>query len=154
MWREPPDPWRPPDVAPEWMNPADRGRLEFDRARGRAEQTQLPRESGAPRAARQWVDRHFGPDLSDDKLAIAQLLVSELVTNALIHGHGAILLQARLDGGRLVAEVIDEGDGFQWSEPEPNPDRIGGWGLTVVAGGSDRWGIREGANHVWFELNL
>ena len=71
-----------------------------------------------------------------------------------MHGRGTIILRARLDDGHLLAEVIDEGDGFEWSAPEADPERVGGWGLTVVAGGSDRWGIREGANHVWFELNL
>ena len=136
------------------MTPVDAGESPLDRRGGHPQQAQLARETGAPKAARDWVQRHFGAALSDDKLAIAQLLVSELVTNALMHGQGTIVLRARLHDGRLRAEVIDEGDGFEWSQPDPDPERVGGWGLTVVAGGSDRWGIGEGANHVWFELNL
>jgi anti-sigma regulatory factor (Ser/Thr protein kinase) len=154
MWRERPDAWNPPRAPREWMNPDDAEQWAYGRGGGRAGQTQLSRDPGAPKVARDWVDRHFGTELSDDKLAIAQLLVSELVTNALMHGRGAIVLRAQLEDGRLRAEVIDEGDGFDWSEPKPDPDRVRGWGLSVVAGGSDRWGIREGANHVWFELNL
>ena len=98
MWRELPDQWGL-DTSRAWMKPDDdRGSADH---LARAQQAELPRDPGAPKAARDWVDRHFGPELSDDKLAIAQLLVSELVTNALMHGRGAIILRARLDDGRL-----------------------------------------------------
>lgn len=59
-----------------------------------------------------------------------------------------------LDSARFFAEVIDEGHGFSWTPPKPVPEPIGGWGLTVVAGESDRWGIYGGTTHVWSELNL
>ena len=54
------------------------------------------------------------------------------------------------DGVRL--EVIDEGPGFQISDPEF--DRHGGWGLALVETMSDRWGIERGERtRVWFELS-
>ena len=40
-------------------------------------------------------------------------MVSELVTNAVIHGHGAITLKLRVDGDDVYGEVVDEGGGFE-----------------------------------------
>jgi anti-sigma regulatory factor (Ser/Thr protein kinase) len=156
MWRELPDRLSSSEAPPERMNPAGSGQpaVESWPAPGQPGEVELTRDSRAPRTAREWVGDHFGSALGEDKLAIAKLLVSELVTNALVHGQGTIVLRARLDRGRLVAEVIDQGHGFEWSHPEADLEQVRGWGLVVVAGGSDRWGIREGANHVWFELNL
>jgi anti-sigma regulatory factor (Ser/Thr protein kinase) len=121
---------------------------------GSSSEVELPRDATAPRAARGWVTHHFGADLSEATLATAKLLLSELVSNAVLHGEGAITLRAVLDRDRFFAEVIDEGHGFSWTPPRPAPEPIGGWGLTVVAGESDRWGIYEGTTHVWFELKL
>jgi anti-sigma regulatory factor (Ser/Thr protein kinase) len=117
-------------------------------------EVELTRDLTAPGAARGWVTHHFGAELSEDTLATAKLLLSELVSNAVLHGEGAITLRALLEGDRFFAEVIDEGHGFSWTPPRPAPDPIGGWGLTVVAGESERWGIYEGTTHVWFELKL
>lgn len=117
-------------------------------------EVELTRDLTAPRAARGWVTQQFGAELSEATLATAKLLLSELVSNAVLHGEGAITLRALLERDRFFAEVIDEGHGFSWTPPKPARQPIGGWGLTVVAGESDRWGIYEGTTHVWFELKL
>jgi anti-sigma regulatory factor (Ser/Thr protein kinase) len=113
----------------------------------------LSRDSTAPRTARAWLGRQFGADLGDGTLATAKLLVSEIVTNAVVHGEGEIVLRARLDRGRLFAEVIDQGNGFTWTVPEADGERTQGWGLMVVAGEADRWGVNGLTTHVWFELS-
>jgi anti-sigma regulatory factor (Ser/Thr protein kinase) len=113
----------------------------------------LSRDPTAPRTARAWLGREFGADLGDGTLATAKLLVSEIVTNAVVHGEGEIVLRARLDQGRLFAEVIDQGHGFTWTAPEPDRGRSNGWGLMLVAGEADRWGVDGVPTHVWFELN-
>jgi len=52
---------------------------------------ELPRDRTAPRRARQVVEEHAAA-LTGERLDAARLLVSELVTNALMHGSGAITL--------------------------------------------------------------
>jgi anti-sigma regulatory factor (Ser/Thr protein kinase) len=113
----------------------------------------LSRDPTAPRTARAWLATLFGAELGESTLATAKLLVSEIVTNAVLHGQGDIVLRVRLDRGRLFAEVTDQGHGFTWTIPEPDRERTTGWGLMVVAGEADRWGVDGVTTHVWFELN-
>jgi anti-sigma regulatory factor (Ser/Thr protein kinase) len=120
--------------------------------RDRTQVLGLPHDPSAPRTARAWLGREFGTELGDGTLATAKLLVSEIVTNAVRHGEGDIVLRARLDPGRLFAEVIDEGHGFTWTVPERDRERSTGWGLMLVAGEADRWGVDGVTTHVWFEL--
>lgn len=89
-------------------------------------------------------------------LATLQLLISELVTNAVIHPHAPIgskiALTASLAAGTIRVEVLDQGNGFV---PTPrDPARItGGYGLFLLEQQAARWGIdRRGGNSVWFEL--
>lgn len=71
-----------------------------------------------------------------------ELAVSELVSNALLHGSGEIHVHLSCDhGGRVRLEVGDEGR----EEPEaPRPHlaerRIGGWGLRFVDQLAESWG--------------
>jgi anti-sigma regulatory factor (Ser/Thr protein kinase) len=87
-------------------------------------------------------------------LITARLLVSELVSNAVTHGHGRITLRAQLFERRLLVEVIDEGDGFdrRLRERGFRTPGVGGWGLSVVDAESSCWGVRRDSSHVWFEL--
>ena len=82
----------------------------------------------------------------------AELLVSELAANALLHGEGQITLHARLDDDRLLVEVVDAGSGFERELRRSEFDQIGGWGLDIVDEIASRWGVHEGTTHVWFEL--
>ena len=112
----------------------------------------LPRTRGAPALARRSLARWFVADVEGDELRTAELLVSELVTNAVMHGSGTITLRAHLDEDRLLVEVIDEGRGFERTVRNSDFDRVGGHGLTIVDAEASRWGIHEGTTHVWFEL--
>jgi len=96
--------------------------------------------------------------LSQRRLEDAQLLVSELVTNAVRHAGLAeeetIQLVVETDDRGMRVEVCDHGPGFELSEPAPDPTRPSGWGLYLVRELSDRWGIdRDGQTRVWFELD-
>jgi anti-sigma regulatory factor (Ser/Thr protein kinase) len=134
-------------------DPTTASTLDAD-APGPAIELGLDRDRTAPSIARAWISRRFAADIDGIKLSIARLLVSELVTNALVHGQGAIVLRARLEPGQLFAEVMDEGDGFSWTAPTHDPERTRGWGLALVAGQSDRWGIHQGPASVWFEMSV
>ena len=117
-------------------------------------ESELPRGLDAPGVARQLVADWFAPALSEGMLATTRLLVSEIVTNAVRHGRGMIMLRARLFEDRLVVEVIDQGGGFERKARERDIQRmgVGGWGLSIVDAESSRWGVCPGAAHVWFEL--
>ncbi len=112
----------------------------------------ISREQAAPgvarRALRDWCPAGIDPGLLDD----AELLVSELVTNALRHGRGAIELRAAVDDNRVFVEVVDEGSGFERTLRRGDFDQVGGWGLEIVEELASRWGVHEGTTHVWFEL--
>lgn len=88
----------------------------------------------------------------------AQLLVSELVTNAIRHaglqGEDVITLVVEASDHALRIEVSDPGPGFAPADPEPDPGRSSGWGLYLVRELSDRWGVERNApTRVWFELD-
>ena len=82
------------------------------------------------------------------------LAVSELVTNAVLHGRGPIELRVTHDHDRVLGEVVDQGAGFEHQARTLAIDTVGGRGLSIVAAVSDRWGIHAGSSHVWFEMRL
>jgi anti-sigma regulatory factor (Ser/Thr protein kinase) len=104
--------------------------------------------------ARNWVTsfvaEHGGGDaLRDD----AALVVSELVTNALRHGSGTVVLRASFVDGRLNIAVSDSGDALPHQLPI-DADRIGGLGLHIVERISGEWGVSPfpGGKTVWAVL--
>ncbi len=102
--------------------------------------------------ARSAISDRFAEELGRGCIGQLWLVVSELVTNAVVHGRGAITLRIRVDGDRVYGEVVDEGGGFEWEVRERGPDAVTGRGLMIVDALSRRWGIHEGTTHVWFEL--
>ena len=102
--------------------------------------------------ARRWVVRSFGAALEAGELERAVIITSELVTNAVVHGHGTVVLRGELSEDRLLIEVIDEGDGFERTVREHDFETVGGWGLTIVDAEAGRWGIHGAKTHVWFEV--
>ncbi len=114
-------------------------------------EVELPRETAASHIARRALRSACADRVESELLIDAELLVSELATNALLHGRGNIKLRAAIDEQRLWAAVIDEGGGFDDSLRERKSDRIGGWGLDLVDVLSSSWGV-EDSSKVWFEL--
>jgi anti-sigma regulatory factor (Ser/Thr protein kinase) len=115
-------------------------------------QVELARDPVAPGNARRALRSLCADHIENDLLVDAELLVSELVTNALRHGQGDISLRARVDEERLRVEVIDAGCGFAYDPRCSDVDEVGGWGLDIVDVVSSRWGVHDGAARVWFEL--
>jgi anti-sigma regulatory factor (Ser/Thr protein kinase) len=109
----------------------------------------LPRDHGAPGQARALLREH-ADGLDRGRLDTAVLLISELVTNAVLHGTGEIRLTIDIGGDDARFSVCDEGGGNPIVRPDPGPD--GGWGLRLVGQLASRWGVREGRTQVWFEL--
>jgi anti-sigma regulatory factor (Ser/Thr protein kinase) len=92
------------------------------------------------------------PQLLQDEVV---LLVSELVTNAVIHGRAPIQLRMRKSSDSLVLEVRD-GALHLPRRLRPTYDDEHGRGLQLVSLLADRWGTRatpEGKS-VWCVFSL
>ena len=110
----------------------------------------LPRHVSAPRLARTALRSLLAsrgwPPAQD-----AELVISELVANAVEHGAGPITLTLWLTEGRIRGEVADAGTGAPPAPVESSEDSERGRGLTLVDALSERWGAAETASRVWFE---
>lgn len=121
---------------------------------------ELPRTHDSPWLARRALGDWYGASLQPDELHRAKLLTSELVTNAVLHGRGRIVLAAGLSHGRLRVQVTDEGHGFAYRDGHRGGDRTQrfyhqrGRGLAIVEAESARWGIGQDTTQVWFELTV
>jgi anti-sigma regulatory factor (Ser/Thr protein kinase) len=90
-----------------------------------------------------------------------RLLVSELVTNSVLHGgagpEDSVQVHVDRPDHCVHVEVCDNGGG--WMEPTrstslDSDEPAGGWGLMLVGALADRWGVSAGERTcVWFELN-
>lgn len=115
----------------------------------------LTPETTAPGRARDFVARACAAWHGEQYSEIGQLVVSELVSNAVVHSGTAIEVEVRLDGDRLRLSVHDDGDGVPRVVP---PDRriIGGVGLDLVSRVARSWGVTadpHGGKDVWCELS-
>ena len=117
----------------------------------------LQRTVGAPREARERV-RQYATSLGAQCTEDTELLVSELVTNAVKYGpeEGEIRLIVDIEGSRLRVTVHDTGAGpLPLMRPVKRPaGQGGGHGLQLVEMISDRWGVERGSTRVWFEIDL
>jgi anti-sigma regulatory factor (Ser/Thr protein kinase) len=119
-----------------------------------AQRVELASSDSSAQEARRFVHEvagHLDASLLDDLL----LVISELVTNSVVHGPGDLITVelAVLDSERVRGEVCDEG------APTPKQRVVdtgqntpGGFGLMLVDRLTSRWGIRNNSTHVWFEL--
>jgi anti-sigma regulatory factor (Ser/Thr protein kinase) len=88
----------------------------------------------------------------DAQVPALELAVSELVTNALEHGDGAIELQLSAQGDELRLEVADQGrDPVPPARRDDPVGEVGGWGLRMVDEVADAWGADSTAmeTRVW-----
>ncbi len=106
----------------------------------------------APARARTSI-RALGLSLSPPVLCDVQLVVSELVTNAVTHGpRESIRVELELLGRDVVrGEIVDQGVGGAPAiqRAERDPDSLG---LRVVDELTTAWGARAGSTQVWFEI--
>ena len=120
---------------------------------GRFEQ-QLHNRHEAPTLARSSLTQWLDSTLERHELDTARLLTTELVTNAVLHGDGEIILKAHLNDHRLLVEVVDHGHGFGNTVLRRRSGDPPGLGLTIVDTEATRWGIQARPTQVWFELGL
>jgi two-component sensor histidine kinase len=109
-----------------------------------------------PGDARRDVATYLMPWALDGLTPVATLVVSELVTNALVHAPGPIGLRAAIRGDVLHIAVEDTGIGVPRCR---EPDEHGGRGLQIVAALALDWGINlledgRGGKATWAQLPL
>jgi serine phosphatase RsbU (regulator of sigma subunit)/anti-sigma regulatory factor (Ser/Thr protein kinase) len=118
--------------------------------------TELVADVSAAGTARRFVGRHLQSwGVEDEQTATAQLCVSELVTNAVIHTGTGPAVTVRLDDDCILVLVSDHGGHGAVRQPEEaQPDDISGRGLTLVDALSTTWSAERNADGttVWFEL--
>jgi anti-sigma regulatory factor (Ser/Thr protein kinase) len=114
----------------------------------------LPARIGAPREARDAARTAMGRwGLSQDTADTVALVVSELVTNAVLHTGSAPTLRMRASEGTVNVEVSDD-DSRPPRMRDPDDDEDGGRGLHLIEALSRRWGVRttRTGKVVWCEI--
>ncbi|NAZ78176.1 SpoIIE family protein phosphatase [Kineococcus sp. T13] len=93
----------------------------------------------------------------EDDASTAELLTSELVTNAVVHGRSDARVTVTSSGDRLLVQVHDGNE----RPPQVLTDddaALNGRGMRLVDGGASAWGVRHDADGghpgkvVWFSL--
>jgi anti-sigma regulatory factor (Ser/Thr protein kinase) len=114
----------------------------------------FPLSSGlrSPGAARTLL-REALTGCSEERIATAQLLVSELVTNAVLHARPPFVLGIQLEGDQMRIVVTDGSSAHPLARPV-HDDTAGGRGLPLVEALASTWGwyIAGLGKSVWFEL--
>jgi anti-sigma regulatory factor (Ser/Thr protein kinase) len=117
--------------------------------------TTLPPLGSSPSTARRIVESAIGQHALREVIDEAMLLVTELVTNAVVHAGTDIDLRVQVDGERLRVEVVDHTPGLLHVDSHSASDeREGGRGLLLLDALAAEWGtrhFREGKS-VWFVL--
>jgi serine/threonine-protein kinase RsbW len=114
----------------------------------------LPAEPRSVAEARAKVCDAIEPYLADGASETLRLLVSEVVTNAVMHGDSTQPVELHAHWNSEVRiEVSDHGEGFTPAPRVGALDEPGGFGLYLVGQLADRWGVETNdGTTVWFVL--
>lgn len=113
----------------------------------------LERSPDSPRAARELVRKLVDPSV-DELVGVVELLVTELVTNSIVHAASAPRVEVELRRDRVRVAVHDA-DPTLPRQRVPDLDRPGGRGIMLLEGLATRWGAdaTEDGKVVWFEVD-
>ncbi|MDT0611461.1 SpoIIE family protein phosphatase [Streptomyces lancefieldiae] len=115
----------------------------------------LPADASVVSTARLLTDRQLAAWDLDDAVFTTELVVSELVTNAIRYGKGPVRLRLIHDRDRLLTEVTDASSASPHLRHARESDE-GGRGLYIVTRLSSRWGVRHSRRDktIWSEQQL
>lgn len=128
-------------------------------------QRSFPAQPISASIARVWIADLFGLWQSSgvvdlragltDRVEIAQLLLTELVSNAVRHSDRAVRVQVEVVQRRLRVEVGDTSDRMPVIR-QPGAADTEGRGLRLVDTLAESWGVRldDRGKVVWFEIDL
>ncbi|MER5833965.1 ATP-binding protein [Streptomyces sp. NPDC002130] len=122
-------------------------------------ESRFPAVTASIAAARHWVrdcvEGFGGPLRRHPVIQTAELLVSELITNAIRHGDGPPLIRLTWTGRLLRIAVSDHSNCRPRIRATKNTEP-GGFGMQLVERLALRWGVtpRHPGKTVWAELSL
>lgn len=105
-------------------------------------------------ATRGAVADHLASLGIQEEIDLVTLLVSEVVSNAVLHGAAPQAIEVDVSPQMIHVEVSDQAP----AEPVVQPvdvARIGGNGMRIVDGLSSAWGVSQhpgNGKHVWFDV--
>ncbi len=115
----------------------------------------LPVDQRAPGVARKFLRETSCQTHHARVMDEAELLVSELVTNAVVHGAPPITVNVECDGSQGLRVAVTDGSDHTPVPREAADDDESGRGIYLVDVISDRWGVAPSRGHgkaVWFTL--
>jgi anti-sigma regulatory factor (Ser/Thr protein kinase) len=99
-----------------------------------------------------------GIDSTSEGAEAAALVLSELVTNAVLHAGGPIVITVDLDDHVGVRLTVADPSPERPTPGDPDADQVGGHGLGIVARCSRAWGVRtldgRSGKSVWADIDL
>jgi two-component sensor histidine kinase len=92
-------------------------------------------------------------DCTEETVTAAELMISELVTNAVVHGSSPIEVELQWEADIVRAVVSDGGRGRPVPK-DPHDQDPHGRGLLIVRSLAHEWGVVEygAGKSVWFTL--
>lgn len=106
-------------------------------------------------AARRYVREVLYSERVNEKVTgVVELLTSEVVTNAVLHAHGAGELALTVTEDTIRVEV-DDPSGLLPVRQCAGGEALGGRGLAIVAALARAWGVepKRHGKRVWFEVD-
>lgn len=101
----------------------------------------MPYDATGPAAARRFV-RRFAADYTLGNADVLELIASELVTNAIVHGAAPVQLILRYQDGETTIEVAEGGPDIDNVTLRADRAEPGGKGLNLVASLAKRCGTQ------------
>jgi anti-sigma regulatory factor (Ser/Thr protein kinase) len=118
----------------------------------------LSPEPKSARLARRFItDFCNASQLGEEVCETANLLATELVTNAIRYGGSRAVLEASTPPGTLRVTVADDNPDLPEVGTAPELTAESGRGVLLVSVLAARWGVERlptGGKAVWFELDL
>ena len=115
----------------------------------------LPPEPSSATRARTLARERLGPSCTDDAIETIALLVTELVTNAILHARTPLqlTLESRPDHARIC---VEDASNEQPTVRHYETDAVTGRGLALVEELASSWGVETTATGkvVWCEVRL
>jgi DNA-binding NarL/FixJ family response regulator len=115
--------------------------------------TELPNDLLSPRRARRFADEALQRWDCGELVDTVSLLLSELVSNAVMHAESPSEVVVRLHEDRLRIEVADRNATIPHRRP-PDDRSPSGRGIALVEKLADAWGLEleAGGKRIWFEV--